>query len=110
MKLLFDNNLSPRLVNLLAESYPGSVHVRDLGMERASDTDVWRHAAASGLTIVTKDSDFHERSLIFGAPPKVVWLRLGNCTVAESAALLHHRVIELRRFVEASSADYLVLS
>jgi predicted nuclease of predicted toxin-antitoxin system len=79
-------------------------------MDRASDTEVWRYAAEHGFTIVSKDSDFHQRSLLFGSPPKVVWLRIGNCSVAESATALRERYIPLRRFVEESTADFLVVS
>ena len=110
MKLLLDHNLSPKLVHLLADVYPECTHVHDIGMERASDTEVWRYAAEHGFTIVSKDSDFHQRSLLFGSPPKVVWLRIGNCSVAESAVALRERYIPVRRFVEESTADFLVVS
>jgi len=95
---------------LLAEVYPECTHVHDIGMDRASDTEVWRYAAEHGFTIVSKDSDFHQRSLLFGSPPKVVWLRLGNCSVAESAVALRERYIAVRHFVEESTADFLVVS
>lgn len=110
MKLLLDHNLSPRLVRLLSDTYPECAHVHDLGLDMALDTEIWRYAAEHGYTIVSKDADFYQRSLVLGAPPKVVWLRIGNCTVAESAAVLRERYIEVRRFVEASGADLLVLS
>jgi predicted nuclease of predicted toxin-antitoxin system len=74
VKLLLDHNLSPKLVRLLADVYPDSTHVRELGMARAQDTEVWQYAAEHGFTIVTKDADFHQRSLLLGSPPKVVWL------------------------------------
>ena len=110
MKLLLDHNLSPRLVRLLADVYPECTQVRDLDMERASDTEVWRYAAEHGLTIVSKDADFRQRSLVLGSPPKLVWLRIGNCSVAESAAALRERYIPIRHFVEESTADFLVVS
>lgn len=110
MKLLLDNNLSPRLVRLLSDTYPECAHVHDLGMGTALDTEVWRYAAEYGYTIISKDADFYQRSLLFGAPPKIVWLRIGNCTVAEGAAVLRERYIEVRHFVEASGADFLVLA
>lgn len=110
MKLLLDHNLSPRLVGLLADLYPESTHVIALGMDRASDTDVWNYAAEHEFTIVSKDSDFHQRSLVLGSPPKVVWLRIGNCSVAESAAALRERYIPIHRFVEETTADFLVIS
>lgn len=110
MKLLLDHNLSPKLVRLLADVYPACTHVHELGMDRASDTEVWQYAAEHGFAIVSKDADFHQRSLLLGAPPKVVWLRVGNCSVTESAAALRERYIPVRHFIEESAADFLVLS
>lgn len=110
MKLLLDQNLSPRLVRLLADVYPESVHVHTLGMDTAPDSDIWRYAAEQGYVIVSKDADFHQRSLVFGAPPKVIWLRVGNTRVAQDAALLRERYIAIRHFLEDSDAAFLVLS
>lgn len=56
------------------------MHVRECGLLGRSDEDVWEYARANGFTIVSKDSDFHQRSLLYGHPPKLVWLRIGNCT------------------------------
>ena len=109
MKLLLDQNLSPRLVRLLRDVYPDAVHVHELGMGTASDTTIWYHAAAHDFTIVSKDSDFHQRSLLLGPPPKVVWLRQGNASVAETAALLRERFIQIRRFHEDPAAAFLAL-
>ncbi len=78
VRLLFDQNLSPKLVALLAVDFPGSAHVRDLGMARAADPAVWAYAVANGLAIVSKDVDFQQRALLMGPPPKVVWIRLGT--------------------------------
>ncbi len=72
MRLLFDQNLSFRLVNVLADLYAGSVHVRDVGLEAADDDAVWEYAKANRLVIVSKDSDFHHRSILRGFPPKVI--------------------------------------
>ena len=72
MRFLLDQNLSPRLLADLADLYPGSTHVRDVGLATADDNAVWRYAAEYGLTIVSKDADFHERSFVLGHPPKVI--------------------------------------
>ena len=80
MKLLFDENLSPKLPRLLATLFPDSAHVRECGLLGLSDEEVWEYARANGFTIVSKDSDFQQRSLLYGHPPKIVWLRIGNCT------------------------------
>jgi predicted nuclease of predicted toxin-antitoxin system len=98
MKLLFDENLSPRLVGLLAAKFPGSEHVRNVGLAAAPDPAVWSYAAAQGSVIVSKDSDFQHRALLLGHPPEVVWVRLGNCSTAAVAALLRARQSDLLAF------------
>jgi len=80
MKLLFDENLSPKLPRLLGMLFPDSAHVRECGLRGCSDEDVWEYARAHGFVIISKDSDFQQRSMLYGHPPKVVWLRIGNCT------------------------------
>ena len=98
MRLVFDHNLSPRLIQLLSDVFADSVHVRDLGLESAPDSDVWDFARANHLTIVSKDSDFHQRSLLEGFPPKAVWIRRGNCTTGEIEALLPSRAGDIATF------------
>jgi len=83
MKLLFDENLSRRLVKDLADLYPGSEHVVRLGWERSDDGAIWALAKPKGYTIVTQDSDFAERSILEGAPPKVIWIRIGNSRTSD---------------------------
>lgn len=88
MKLLFDENLSPKLPRLLDGQFPDSVHVRDCGLKGRSDQAVWEYARAHGFTLVSKDGDFYQRNLLFGAPPKLVWLCVGNCTRRQLLNLL----------------------
>jgi predicted nuclease of predicted toxin-antitoxin system len=83
VKLLLDQNLSPRLVKTLEAIYPGSTHVRLVGLRDADDTVVWEFARNRDFIIVSKDSDFHQRSFLYGFPPKVIWIRPGNCPTAE---------------------------
>jgi predicted nuclease of predicted toxin-antitoxin system len=109
VKLFFDENLSPRLVDLLADVYPESVHVRDIGLLGAADRCIWEYAAKHALLIVSKDTDFYQRSLLFGAPPKVIWLRIGNASSAAIAILLRERYVVVRRFAEDSEATFLIL-
>ena len=109
MKLLFDENLSPRLVPWLADLYPGSQHVRDVGLATADDVVVWDHAARHGLAIVSKDADFHQRSFLFGHPPKVVWIRVGNCSTRDIASLLRARHAEVLAFDASADAAFLAL-
>ena len=83
MKLLFDHNLSPKLVERLADVFLGSKHVRNLNLHKADDAQVWEYARMNALAIVSKDEDFHQLSFLHGPPPKVVWVRLGNCTTSD---------------------------
>lgn len=110
MKLLFDENLSFRLVAALAEIYPESTHVREVGLLGADDLSVWNLAAKHGFLLVSKDTDFYERSLVFGAPPKIIWLRTGNCTVNDTIALLRSQYIVIRHFSEDTTATFLPLT
>jgi predicted nuclease of predicted toxin-antitoxin system len=78
LKLLFDANLSPRLVPRLAELFPGSIHVFDTDLVRYTlDEAIWEYARTGGYTIVTADSDFLEIAERRGVPPGIV--RLENC-------------------------------
>ena len=88
MKLLLDENLSRRIVPLLAPELPDSTHVALLGMERASDEEIWRYARDNGFCIVTKEADCYDLSLLRGAPPKVLWLKSGNVTKAAITQVL----------------------
>lgn len=94
MKLLFDQNLSPSLVNSPADIYPESVHVQSVGLDRGDDRAVWDFARLQNLVIVTKNADFLESSLMAGAPPKVVWIRRGNCSTSDVEAMLRRHFDE----------------
>jgi predicted nuclease of predicted toxin-antitoxin system len=107
---LFDENLSFRLVRELADVYPDSAHVRDIGLRGAADQVVWAYAAQQRFLLTSKDADFYQRSLVFGAPPKVLWLRFGNVSTAAMAVLLRQRYVAVRRFHEDPDATFLPLS
>jgi predicted nuclease of predicted toxin-antitoxin system len=86
--LLFDQNLSPRLVDRLADIYPNSVHVFSLGLGDAMDIDIWEFARDNDYMIVTKDADFSEFGIIKGFPPKIIWIRRGNCSTQDIENIL----------------------
>jgi predicted nuclease of predicted toxin-antitoxin system len=109
MKLLFDQNLSPRLSRLLADIYADSMHVRDVGLRDADDLTIWLYAQAHGYAIVSKDSDFQQRSLLHGAPPKFIWLRVGNCTVSRIENLLRSYSAAIHTFDLDDSQSHLML-
>jgi predicted nuclease of predicted toxin-antitoxin system len=91
VRLLFNQNLSPRLIDLLFDVYPNSSHVSRVGLDRAPDEEVWAYTRENGYLTVTKDADFDELSQVRGSPPKVIWLRLGNCTTNQIEAVLRSR-------------------
>ena len=88
MKLLLDENLSRRLVPFLQNDYPGSSQVVLLGMQSASDKEVWQKAREDGYVIVTRDADFQELSLVWGQPPKVIRLKTLNQSRAATLKVL----------------------
>lgn len=109
MKLLFDENLSPRLSKSLAGIYPGSIHVHECGLGSADDALVWEYAKSNGLAIVTKDSDFQDRSVLYGHPPKIVWLRVENCSSAEVENLLRISLATIESFMLEDVTSFLTL-
>ena len=110
MKLLFDQNLSYRLVDALADLFPDSQHVRHVGLAGASDSDIWNYAQSNDFTIVSKDSDFHQRSLTFGPPPKVIWIQRGNCSTDDIIKILRSHAEDIHAFAESSESAFLELS
>jgi predicted nuclease of predicted toxin-antitoxin system len=109
MSLLFDQNLSRRLVAILATEYPGSEHVTDAGLLGADDLAVWHYAAIQDMAIVSKDSDFRHLAMVQGPPPKVIWLRVGNGPTAEVAHLLRTRLADVQTFIADPALALLVL-
>ncbi|MBI5912705.1 MAG: DUF5615 family PIN-like protein [Betaproteobacteria bacterium] len=109
MKLLLDQNLSPFLASRLADIFPESAHVQDVGLDRADDAAVWDYARANGFIIVSKDSDFHERSVYLGAPPKVVWIRRGNCSTDAIEQLMRVHAGDVTNLLTDDAARFLIL-
>jgi predicted nuclease of predicted toxin-antitoxin system len=110
MKLIFDQNLSSELVRRLTDLFPGSTHVKALGMMQAGDEVIWNFARENEFVVVSKDSDFQQRSLVLGAPPKVVWLRVGNCPTSQIERLLRDNSVELHTFEADREQSLLILS
>jgi predicted nuclease of predicted toxin-antitoxin system len=110
VKLLLDENLSARVLPEILDLYPFSSHVGILGLSQTPDSVIWEQARTGSFCIVSKDSDFQQRSLLFGAPPKVIFLRLGNCSTLKiiSALRVGHNVI--RGFWADPDASLLILS
>lgn len=88
MKLLLDQNLSWKLVADLEGLFPDTAHIKSVLTVDTTDRDIWLYAKDNGFAIVSKDDDFEQRSILLGHPPKVIWLRLGNCTTKQVAILI----------------------
>jgi predicted nuclease of predicted toxin-antitoxin system len=110
MKLLFDQNVSPKLVNRLADLFPGSDHVQSLDLDCADDNKIWEHARDHGFAIVTKDGDYSSLSVLRGSPPKVIWLQMGNCTTGQVEAVFRARFADLEVFEKDPSVGTILLS
>lgn len=104
MKLLFDQNLSFKLVARLADVFPGSDQVRCLRLDTADDRSIWQFAKSNGFTIVSQDSDFAELASLFGPPPKVIWLRCGNQMTEAIELLFRAHVASLAAFEQDNAA------
>jgi predicted nuclease of predicted toxin-antitoxin system len=109
VKLLFDQNLCHRLVKAFADEFPGSAHVCHVGLEKAPDGPVWDYAKENGFVIVSKDSDFHQRSFLYGHPPKVVWIRRGNCSTTTIESILREHQDDLVKFAQSEQGSFLAL-
>lgn len=110
MKLFFDENLSYKLVSILHVEYPQSRHVRDVGLIGTDDNEVWNFCRDNDLVLVSKDTDFRERSFVEGFPPKVVWLDVGNGGTAEIADLLKAERNRIEMFRKDPESSMLILS
>ena len=109
MKLLFDENLSPKLPPLVAATFPESQHVREFGLKGRTDEEIWDFAKINGFTIISKDKDFYQRALLYGSPPKFVWLCIGNCTRSDLLSLIQRHEGKIQMF-ETSPESVLILS
>lgn len=109
MKLLFDQNLSWRLPKQLTDLFPDSDHIRNIGMTRSEDVDIWDYAKTEAFVIVSKDNDFQQRSLLFGHPPKVILLRVGNCRISLIHDLLREHSTTVHRFFRDDEKACLVI-
>lgn len=95
MKLLLDENLSRRIVPFIQESYPQSTQVALIGLEQMNDRELRQYAIDNDFIIATKDADFYEMNLLYGQPPKIIWLKMGN----QSKAATINALINNREFI-----------
>lgn len=100
MKLLFDQNISYRILNLLSKNFIDSTHVKSIGLIDKNDKLIWDYAKENNYIIVTQDSDFNEFNLLFNHPPKIIWIRTGNINTKELVLILEANYDNLVEFDE----------
>jgi len=99
MKLLFDQNISFRLVKQVIDLFPDSKQVRELGLENSTDLEIFEYAQRNDFAIVTFDSDFCYLIVIKGYPPKIIWIRTGNTTSKNLEKLLRNKYELIKLFL-----------
>ena len=109
MKLLFDQNLSRKLITRLADIFSNSSHVQLHDLAEKTDTEIWEFAKINDFCIVTQDVDFAERSRLYGSPPKVIWLRCGNAPTQVVESLLRSGVEAIQKLLDNPNLDCLEL-
>ena len=110
MKLLLDENVSSKLVNLLIQAFPESTHIDLLEMRGTTDTNIWEYAKNHDYIIVSKDNDFRQRTFYFGIPPKVIWLSVGNSGTKKIADIILHNLENIKQFSKHPTEGLLTLS
>jgi predicted nuclease of predicted toxin-antitoxin system len=109
VRLLFDENLSRRLVPRLAELYPGSKHISELNLLRSVDAAIWDYAKANSFVIVTADADFFDFAANLGPPPKIIWLRRWDHPTRDAEVLLRREAVRITEFAADPELGVLVL-
>lgn len=107
--LLFDANLSPRLVRSLRDVYPGSSHVTVIAGLQYDDRVIWQHAKEMQFAVVSKDNDFVHLSMLFGPPPKVILLAVGNAPTKVIEKLMRKDAGLIGQFLEHETTGLLIL-
>ncbi|MBD2296240.1 DUF5615 family PIN-like protein [Anabaena sphaerica FACHB-251] len=110
MKLLLDENLSDRIVDKILDLYPDSQHVKTLGLINTDDAIIWEFAKMNSFVIISKDSDFHQRSLLYGHPPKFIYLRIGNSPTSKIVQILRDNLSTITQFDSSDLESILVLT
>ncbi len=109
MKLLLDENLSDRIVFRITDLYPESAYVKTLGLTNTDDGIIWKYAKLNDLAIVSKDADFHQRSLLYGHLPKFIYLRIGNSPTSKIVQILRGNFDTIAQFGVIEPESLLVL-
>jgi predicted nuclease of predicted toxin-antitoxin system len=109
LNLLFDQNISPRIVNHLSSVFPEAKQVRHLGLDDAPDALIFEFAKNNNFAIVTFDADFVDLNIVRGIPPKIIWIRTGNLTTRSVAELLNRNIELIKQFLESDQPEHQIL-
>jgi predicted nuclease of predicted toxin-antitoxin system len=107
LRLLFDQNISYRIVKKVKELFPESNHVQSVGLNGASDNTIWNFAKKNNFSIVSFDADFIDITLINGFPPKIIWLRIGNSSTNKIYEVLLENKSKIQEFVSDETLFFL---
>ncbi|MGL5134001.1 MAG: DUF5615 family PIN-like protein [Planktothrix sp.] len=110
MKLLLDENLSDRIICQIIDLYANSNHVKTFALTNTDDSIIWEYAKSNDFVIVSKDSDFHQRSLLYGHPPKFIYLRIGNSPTSQIIQILRDNFATIIQFGNSEVESILVLA
>jgi predicted nuclease of predicted toxin-antitoxin system len=99
MRLLFDQNISFRIIKKIENDFPEARQVRAIGLEGKSDRDIWIFCKENNYSIVTFDADFFDMSVLKGHPPKIIWIRSGNSSTQALAELLTKNKDIIQKFL-----------
>ena len=100
MKLLFDQNISHRLISKIKDFLPHAYQIRDLGLENSTDKQLWEYARKNDFIIVTFDGDFYDFSIVWGHPPKIIWLRTFNQSTNNVETILRKHFETIKKFTQ----------
>ena len=109
MRLLFDHNLSFRLIDKISSRFEKSKHVYQVDLSEAEDVTIWDYALKNDFTIITKDTDFFDLVSLKGFPPKVIWIKRGNCSTDEIASIIAENSDKMVSFIEDKENGVLII-
>jgi len=109
MKLLFDHNLSFRLIDKISDLFSESLHVYQVNLNEAEDIRIWEYASKNNFTIITKDTDFFDLVSLKGFPPKVIWIKRGNCSTKEIAEIIVNSADKITSFIEDKENGIMII-
>jgi len=103
MKFLFDQNISFRVLKQLPAPFSHASHVKSEKLINAPDREIWEYARHNDYTIITQDSNFNDLNLLYGFPPKIIWIRVGNLKTTDIMQVLMDYQHEILDFLSDST-------